>query len=340
MIDSSVVLELIKSKGPVIPINISKQVQQDLLFTSAILSELVSQKKLKLTYIKVGGGSPLYYLPGQEDQLKNFIHYLPEKDRKTVVLLEKKRILRDSELGKETRISLRQIKDFAFPLQVTIGGNKELFWKWHLLTQEEATNSIKESLGYKVKKKEVKKEEPVQQIEEKKAEVVKKEEPKVEAPVVKEEIIETPAVVKEEPAVEPKPEVKRGRPKKIEVEEPASVPVVAEAKPLASDPFLDMINAYFDASNISVLETSMVKKGKEYDFVLQIASIVGPLHYYCRAKKGKRINEGDLSASFILGQSKKLPTLFLSTGELTKKAKEFLEKELPGVRFKTIDHGS
>ena len=332
MIDSSVVLELIKSKGPVIPINISKQVQQDLLFTSAMLSELVSQKKLKLTYIKVGGGSPLYYLPGQEDQLKNFIHYLPEKDRKTVVLLEKKKILRDSELGKETRISLRQIKDFAFPLQVTIGGNKHLFWKWHLLTQEEATNSIKESLGYKIKKKEVKKEEPVQKVEEKKVEVVKKEESKVEAPVVKEEPVETPPVVQTD--------VKRGRPKKIEAEESASVPVVAEAKPLASDPFLDMINAYFDASNISVLETSIVKKGKEYDFVLQIASIVGPLHYYCRAKKGKRINEGDLSASFILGQSKKLPTLFLSTGELTKKAKEFLEKELPGVRFKTIDHGS
>lgn len=332
MIDSSVVLELIKSKGPVIPINISKQVQQDLLFTSAMLSELVSQKKLKLTYIKVGGGSPLYYLPGQEDQLKNFIHYLPEKDRKTVVLLEQKKILRDSELGKETRISLRQIKDFAFPLQVTIGGNKQLFWKWHLLTQEEATNSIKESLGYKIKKKEVEKEEPVQKVEEKKVEVVKKEEPKVEAPVVKEEPVETPPVVQTE--------VKRGRPKKIEAEEPASVPVVAEAKPLASDPFLDMINAYFDSSNISVLETSIVKKGKEYDFVLQIASIVGPLHYYCRAKKGKRINEGDLSASFILGQSKKLPTLFLSTGELTKKAKEFLEKELPGVRFKTIDHGS
>ena len=332
MIDSSVVLELIKSKGPVIPINISKQVQQDLLFTSAMLSELVSQKKLKLTYIKVGGGSPLYYLPGQEDQLKNFIHYLPEKDRKTVVLLEKKKILRDSELGKETRISLRQIKDFAFPLQVTIGGNKQLFWKWHLLTQEEVTNSIKESLGYKIKKKEVKKEEPVQKVEEKKVEVVKKEESKVEAPVVKEEPVETPPVVQTD--------VKRGRPKKIEAEESASVPVVAEAKPLASDPFLDMINAYFDASNISVLETSIVKKGKEYDFVLQIASIVGPLHYYCRAKKGKRINEGDLSASFILGQSKKLPTLFLSTGELTKKAKEFLEKELPGVRFKTIDHGS
>jgi len=334
MIDSSVVLELIKSKGPVIPVNISKQVQQDLLFTSAILSELVSNKKLKLTYIKVGGGSPLYYLPGQEDQLKNFIHYLPEKDRKTVVLLEKKRILRDSELGKETRISLRQIKDFAFPLQVTIGGNKELFWKWHLLTQEEATNSIKEALGYKVKKKEVKKEEPAQKVEEKKVEVVKKEESKIEAPVVKEELVETPPVVQTD--------VKQGRPKKIEVEEPASIPVVAEAKenPLASDPFLDMINAYFDTSNISVLETSMIKKGKEYDFVLQIASIVGPLHYYCRAKKGKRINEGDLSASFILGQSKKLPTLFLSTGELTKKAKEFLEKELPGVRFKTIDHGS
>ena len=90
MIDSDVVLSLVKAKGPVLPIHISKDIKTELLFTSAILSELVSKKKLKFTHMKVGGGSPLYYLPGQEDQLKNFAHYLDEKDRTTVEALEKK----------------------------------------------------------------------------------------------------------------------------------------------------------------------------------------------------------------------------------------------------------
>jgi len=89
MIDIDIILHLVKSKGPVLPVHISKEVKQDLLFTSAMLSELVSKKKLKISYLKIGG-SPLYFLPGQDDQLRNFINYINEQDKKLISILEKK----------------------------------------------------------------------------------------------------------------------------------------------------------------------------------------------------------------------------------------------------------
>ena len=326
MIDIDIILHLVKSKGPVLPVHISKEVKQDLLFTSAMLSELVSKKKLKISYLKIGG-SPLYFLPGQDDQLRNFINYINEQDKKLISLLEKKQVLRDSELSQQSRKSLRNIKDFAIPLQVTIGGNKELFWKWFLLNQQESTDKIKEMLGYQIPKKEVIEKPVIQEPKPEQKPVPKPQEFKPE----KQEIVQ-----------ESKSVVKRGRPKKVEETETQSEQIQEKPpeKPVETTAFLERLQAYFQASNISILHTQELKKNKEYDFILQLVSVVGPLQYYCKAKTAKRINEGDLSASFIVGQSKKLPTLYLSTGELTKKAVIFLEKELPGVAFKTIQHGS
>jgi len=55
---------------------------------------------------------------------------------------------------------------------------------------------------------------------------------------------------------------------------------------------------------------------------------VGDLSFFCKAKIKKAVNDADLSAAVIQGQLKKLPTLFLTTGELTKKAKGLMETEL------------
>ena len=63
---------------------------------------------------------------------------------------------------------------------------------------------------------------------------------------------------------------------------------------------------------------------------------MGVLPFYCKAKNKKTINDGDLSSVFIQSQSRKLPVLLLTTGDLTKKAKELLEKEFRGMHIKRI----
>ena len=67
---------------------------------------------------------------------------------------------------------------------------------------------------------------------------------------------------------------------------------------------------------------------KEYDLIINIPSPAGELTYYCKAKSSKRVSDGDLSSAVLKAQSKRLPALFLTTGELTKKAEEALKAEL------------
>ena len=98
---------------------------------------------------------------------------------------------------------------------------------------------------------------------------------------------------------------------------------------------MQQLLAFFTANNITVLEQVVLKKKNEYDFVVQLTSPVGQLHYYCKAKNKAKVGEADLSHAFVQGQLKKLPVLFLSPGSLTKPAQELL-KELKGLTVKQV----
>ncbi len=71
--------------------------------------------------------------------------------------------------------------------------------------------------------------------------------------------------------------------------------------------------------------------------MLKIPSPVGHLNYFCRAKNKKRVNDGDLSSFFVSAQMRKMPGLFLTVGELTKKAKDLLENEFKSIKVKNIE---
>ncbi|HII72457.1 TPA: hypothetical protein HA265_06905 [Candidatus Woesearchaeota archaeon] len=138
-------LKLVQEKGPLLPSQINKELNTNVLFASAMLSEMVDTKKLRLTNLKVGG-SPLYYYPGQEEKLQEFSHRLNEKDKKTFDLLKAKKVVRDKDQEPLIRVSLREIKDFAIPLQVTVNDNKELFWKFYMLGDDDAEKIIRDYL--------------------------------------------------------------------------------------------------------------------------------------------------------------------------------------------------
>ena len=65
------IILVINSIGPSYPSRIARETGIDPLFVSAFLAELVSDKKLKVSNMKVGS-SPLYLIPGQEPLLENF----------------------------------------------------------------------------------------------------------------------------------------------------------------------------------------------------------------------------------------------------------------------------
>ena len=60
--------------------------------------------------------------------------------------LKLEKVLRENSIDLLSKVSLRSLQDFAVPLHVTVAGNRELFWKWHLLSDPETTAAIKSAL--------------------------------------------------------------------------------------------------------------------------------------------------------------------------------------------------
>jgi len=158
--------------SPVLPTQVAKALNTNSLMAGAMLSEMTSKGILKVSNLKVGG-SPLYFVPGNEFQLVNFLGNLSPKDREAVLFLKEKKILRDSDLSPLVRTCLRNAKDFALPLKkilrdsdlsplvrtclrnakdfalpldVSFNEKKEIFWKWFLLSDKDAEVIIRDIL--------------------------------------------------------------------------------------------------------------------------------------------------------------------------------------------------
>ncbi len=131
------IIEILKNKGPSLPIQISKEIGLSSLFVSAFLSELAHEKKVKISHLKVGG-SPLYFLEGQEEQLEKFYNYMHPREAEAFLLLKKRKILRDSEQKPAIRIALRSIRDFAAGFKV----NDEIFWRYAFTPESEIIELI------------------------------------------------------------------------------------------------------------------------------------------------------------------------------------------------------
>ncbi|MFH0701222.1 MAG: hypothetical protein V2A62_02175 [Candidatus Woesearchaeota archaeon] len=154
MADQDKILQYLSINGPSLPTKVAKLIGTQILIASAHLSDLAAQGKVRISDLKVGG-SPLYFLSGQEEQLERFAqNNMNPKDYQVLMNLKEKKVLREKELDLLSKVALRGLKDFAFPLQVTYHGQAELFWKWQLLSEEEASHAIREILLRAEKKEE------------------------------------------------------------------------------------------------------------------------------------------------------------------------------------------
>lgn len=244
MLDQEKILQFLQQIGPTLPSKVAKNIGSNILIASAHLADLSSQGKVRISSLKVGG-SPLYYLPGQEAQIYRYAAgNMNPKDLRVLEKLNKQNVLREEDLDVLSKLALRNLKDFAVPIHVTVGGRKQLFWRFHTLTDQETKEAIKNILSLpqavedKLAETNTVTEEQAEEINEAIAEPesepveeeisveppeVEPEQPVVEEPVV-EEPQEEPLEEITEPIEEPKDEVVE------EAEEKVSEAVIEEPK--------------------------------------------------------------------------------------------------------------
>lgn len=334
------VLKIIKAKGPLIPATIAKEMSMPLLLAQAHLSELSSNKLVKLSSVKIGG-SPLYYIDGQQPLLQNFAERLGEKDRRTYERLKEEKVLRDNAVDPLTRVSLRAIKDFAVMLEVKHGENTEIFWRWFMSSNEEVAPVIKAIL-------QLTQEAPSTPVPQDQVSTVPETQPELSGQQVVQEQSQSALLHDEASTIAPIPTL--APPKNTVHEEPLPALPHMPASPKSiqktleepqekidsSDDFLKQTMKYFQKQEITVVGHSCLRKNAEFEFILSVPSAIGQVEFYCRAKNKKKCNEGDLSVTYMEGQSRKLPTLFLTTGELSKKLEATLPQRYKGMIVKCL----
>lgn len=292
------VLFLVRAKGPVLPVHINKEIQRDSFFSGAILSELIAEKVVKISSAKIGG-SPVYYVAGQEQKLSILYDHLPMREKEAYNLLKDKKVLLDTEANPGIRVALRMIKDFAVPLRVQRAGREEILWRWYLVSDQEA-----QTLFQSTKENVVQPSQLQEQVVEKPREV---------------QPLQTTQIQREEQKVHPSP-----------LTQQLITAVKKQQKQSAKIEFYNDLSLFMKKSNLTIHEEHLVRKNREYDFLISIPSNIGAIDYLLVAKNKKTINEADLSLAYQKGQSRKLPVILITNGELTKKAREYREKNLKG----------
>ncbi len=315
------VIEILKNKGPCLPSQISSEIKLQLLFTSALLSEMVSDKSIKYSNLKIGG-SPLYYLAGQESALENFTKHLHGKEKEALNLLKEKEVLNEVELEPVQRVCLANIKDFAIPLKFTHKDQQFTFWRFYLVPEDVATKKIEDYFS-------------------KLPHVKMETEKKIEEFEKPDEIRDTIKKLAKEKAIKPlhpvgldernEFEAREAKTEKVEVKEEQKVlhPGLIHKKVKRRAPtkkrkdFTSKVLDYVKEKEMLIL------KNFEEDNKVCIAeteSKIGSIKFLVFGMNKKSLNEFDLSLAYSEGQQERLPVLLVTSGKLTKKAEEYQKK--------------
>ncbi|MCF7861085.1 hypothetical protein K9M79_02480 [Candidatus Woesearchaeota archaeon] len=287
-------MSIIRRDGPILPSQIAKGIGTNILLAGAVLSELSSQKQIKVSSLKVGG-SPLYYVQGQESRLENYAKHLNEKDKKAFDVIKERKVVADSALPPLFQVAMRSISDFAVPIEVEAGSTKHIFWKFYNVTREEATEIVRAFFS------------PGAKTEEKSPE-------KIVQPVSKQEI----KIEKGESFIQTS----------IHAEGESK-----QAKKEVDDDFYGNIKSFCDKNKIEIVSFDIIRKNSEIDLVLSVPTAVGNVGFYTKAKNKKTINDGDISSAILTAESKKMPLVFITTGKMTKKAEDMLSSLNRSVNF-------
>ena len=305
------IIKFIQNNGPVLPVQIAKHLNTSILFSSAMLSELVDRKILKISHAAVGG-SPLYYLPGQETAMDNRLsNSLSGKEKEAYELIKSQKILIEKNLEPWQRIAVKSLKDFTRPINVLIENSQENFWKYHLLDDKEAELLISDYLES------IKPQKQLEQTMVKQEVIQEKVQPQIQTKLEtpKQEIEKNQDIKIEEEKFTP--EIKINIPqtdfKKIEKPE-------LKKKKLSqpSGKFYSSILNYFNENKINIINNELIKKDKEFNLIVDIPSSLGDLRYFVKAKSKPSLNESDISMALGDGKIKNLPIVMFFSGKISR----------------------
>jgi len=300
------IISYIQTTGPSLPVRIAKVIEMDPMFASAILSELLNSKKIKMSNLRVGS-SALYLIPGQENRLEEHTDNLKSIEKEAYLKLKESIILEDEKEEPATRVALRNIKDFAIPFE----HEGKLLWKFSFSTEEE----IQKKLNPK-------------RIEIKEEPEIKNENSKEEKTEIrKERILENKGVILEKKNQSEKQ-------KHPEEEKKRKVEEIFENKDSDKPEFLEEIKDFLKKKNIILTEEIKTEK-KEIIGKAILRTSIGEIEFLLVAKNKLTTNKEELTAALQQARHYRSACLFILKKEPQGAIKKFFE-ENPIIKLLVI----
>ena len=298
------IISFIEVNGPSLPVRIAKAIEMDPVFASAILSELLNTKQIKMSHMKIGASS-LYLLHGQEQKLEEHIENLQLIEREAYLKLKEEKVLSHENEKPAIRVALQNIKDFARPFKF----REKIMWKYAFTPEEEIENILtpkkKESKPGEVKK-----------------------EPKT-GEVKKEIIIEKILRPKQEER-----KIEKIIPTKTEqdvLSRKDTSDKIEESKP----EFLNEIKKFLEKNNIKFLEEIQSEK-KEVVAKISVESNLGNINFLLVAKNKQTTSKEEITAAIQRAIYNKMPCLLIMKKQPSKNLQKIIE-ENHLIKLKIID---
>jgi hypothetical protein len=287
------IISTIESKGPTLPIQIAKETGMNTIFSSAFLSELYNEKKIKMSHLRVGS-SPVYFIEGQEPQLEKFANYLKSKEKEAFQILKENKFLEDSKLQPAIRVALREIKDFAIPFKK----DEEIFWKFFTISDDEIRKIL---------------EEPEKQEElEKRKEIISQDK--------KEKIIEKNENEKKTLDIFDKEPPKKKEPVKKVAKKTTTKPRAKKTTTKKDENFFNKIKEHLANQKIEIIDIINFKND-EAKIKIKKENTEELLFVFNK----KKITEKEILKSNKEASEMELKYTLLSFGEITKKLNDFID---------------
>jgi len=301
------ILSFIQARGPSLPVHVARSVNLSPLFASAFLSELYNESKLLMSHLRVGS-SPLYLIKGQEEQLEKSIEHLNQREKEAFFLIKNKKVIQDEAQSPVMRVALRAIKDFALPYKHITNNQEKIYWRYHLIPEQEASMLLNLTTITNQGKPEPPKIEVLQPL--------LKTEAEIQPP--------QPVIHEEKPITQEEDKKKKIKTKpKLQEEPQQQHPQTPKTQ--AESEFGKKVISYLEKKNISLLHILEEEK-KELTAIVSLQTPLGQQEFLLTAKDKKKLSDADLSLAHHTALQNTMPALLLSTGDLDKKALTYLAK--------------
>ena len=337
------ILGIIRNAGPSTPMEIASRINgTDSLIVGAVLADAESQKKIKKSKRRIGGGLRYYYFPDQLGILqKKISNTLTTHEKEVLQILMKENLLGEFEISEQIKIILPNLEDLIRSFNIEHDGNTYRCWSSPTMNEKLAFDTAMEKITGRLgtgEAEEVRKETAEEKIQKE----LKTENPRATTEEIKPEV-KVQEKVKAAPKIEKKTTTSDSRQAKLSKEEKVQKETEEEMRDRIRKEILreiegdfgDIVLRWLETKDIDVRSETSVPDENTYELEVKVPTPLGRQTYMVKILDfpKKPASQNDVAAIGTEAVTRRVPAMVISSTGFAKTAIKYVDKELKDLVF-------